>query len=412
MGEKTLTSILVKPAGADCNMACTYCFYREKEPLRPGLKKPRMNNDVLEEMIRQILTQSQKEISIGWQGGEPTLMGLPFFYKAVELEERYGGGKVIGNGLQTNGLLLDKKWSKLFTDYGFLIGLSIDGPEHIHDRYRRLRGGQGSWALVRDQARRMMDEGVAVNALTVVTDYASRFPEEIYGFLKELGFSYMQFIPCVEADPENPRRAAFFSADSAGYGTFLCRVFDLWLADFVGGRLTTSVRFFESLLYRYAGFPAPECTLLAECGSYGVVEHNGDFYPCDFFVEPRWKLGNIMEDPMVSLLNSPKQVEFGKRKASLPELCWDCLWLKSCRGGCVKDRVRDPRDQILNHFCQGFKHFFAHADPHFRRLVRERRMHQDVMGGTAFSEAGHAGRNKPCPCGSGLKYKRCCGRAG
>jgi len=361
-------------------------------------------------MIRQILSQPQTEISIGWQGGEPTLMGLPFFYQAVDFEERYGRGKKIGNGLQTNGLLLDEKWFKLFTDYGFLIGLSLDGPEHIHDRYRRLPGGKGSWALVRDQAQRMLDEGVAVNALSVVTDYSSRHPEEIYGFLKDLGLTYMQFIPCVETDPENPQQAAFFSASSAEYGNFLCRIFDLWLADFAGDRPTTSVRFFDSLLYLYAGFPAPECTLLAECGTYGVVEHNGDFYSCDFFVEPRWKLGNIMDEPMLSLLNSPKQGEFGKRKASLPEACGACPWTAKCRGGCMKDRIRDPRDKDLNHFCESFKIFFAHADPHFRRLAAQESASQDHLAGSTSSDGIKTGRNAPCPCGSGIKYKKCCGR--
>jgi uncharacterized protein len=369
-----------------------------------------MSEAVLEEMIRQLLSGPQKEVTIGWQGGEPTLMGLPFFYKAVEFEKRYGRGKTIGNGLQTNGLLLDEKWFKLFTDYGFLVGLSLDGPEHVHDRYRRHPGGRGSWALVRDQARRMLDYGVAVNALAVVTDYSVRYPDEIYGFLKGLGLAYMQFIPCVEADPENPRRAASFSADPSGYGAFLCRIFDLWLADFSGGRPATSVRFFESLLHTYAGLPAPECTLLPECGTYGVVEADGDFYSCDFFVEPRWKLGNILSEPMASLLNSPKQEEFGMRKANLPEACGGCPWKAKCRGGCVKDRIRDPRDGNRNHFCEGFKKFFSHADSRLRRLAAQGRAAQESKPGTGFAKHLQVGRNESCPCGSGRKFKKCCGR--
>jgi uncharacterized protein len=410
MAEKPLANVLVKPAGADCNLACTYCFYRAKEAAPRRTENSRMSVQVLEEMIRQILSGPEKEISIGWQGGEPTLMGLPFFYKAVEFQERYGRGKIIGNGLQTNGLLLDKKWFKLFTDYGFLVGLSLDGPEHIHDRYRRFAGGKGSWAQVGDQAKRMLDEGVAVNALAVVTDYSSLYPEEIYGFLKGLGFTYMQFIPCVETDPDNPQRAAFFSASPAEYGNFLCRVFDLWLADFSGGRPTTSIRFFESLLYLYAGFPAPECTLLAECGSYGVMEHNGDFYSCDFFVEPRWKLGNILSEPMTSLLNSPRQTEFGKRKAELPGACGDCPWKAKCRGGCVKDRIRDPRDKNLNHFCESFKMFFTHADPYLCRLAAQGKVAREALARVEPPEGIKTGRNEPCPCGSGRKYKKCCSR--
>lgn len=369
MDKKHLHSVLVKPAGADCNMACAYCFYRQKNALYPVRERHRMSEEVLEELIKQIMNQPEREISIGWQGGEPTLMGLPFFSKAVALEKRYGKGKVVGNGLQTNGLLLDKKWAKFFTEYNFLIGLSIDGTEHIHDHYRRMGGGIGSWTKVRDQAMMMLDEGVAVNALSVVTNYSARFPDEIYGFLKELGLTYMQFIPCVETDPDNFRQGASFSATSEQYGFFLSRIFDLWLADFVNGRPTTSIRYFESLMYAYAGISSPDCTLCAECGLYTVVEHSGDVYCCDFFVEPRWKLGNIMETGLISLLNSPRQRKFGKLKSELTETCRECEWLEKCRGGCVKDRIRDPRDGGLNHFCAGFKRFFPHADAHFRRLI-------------------------------------------
>ena len=369
-----------------------------------------MSEKVLETLIKQIMNQPEREVSIGWQGGEPTLMGLPFFSKAVDLEKRYGKGKVVGNGLQTNGLLLDKKWAKFFNEYSFLIGLSIDGPEYIHDRYRRMGGGKKSWAKVRDQAMMMLDEGVAVNALSVVTDYSARFPDEIYGFLKELGLTYIQFIPCVETDPDNPWQGASFSATSEQYGFFLSRIFDLWLADFVNGRPTTSIRYFESLMYSYAGLSSLDCTLCAECGSYTVVEHTGDVYSCDFFVEPRWKLGNIMDTGLISLFNSPRQREFGKLKSELTETCRECEWLEKCRGGCVKDRIRDPRDRGLNHFCAGFKRFFPHADAHFRRLIATRRSQQEAMEQAELSSQSKPGRNTSCPCGSGRKFKKCCGQ--
>jgi len=374
--RKPLRDILVKPAGPDCNMACGYCFYSGKCELFKQAETHRMNRDVLEEMIRQLMIQSGGEVSIGWQGGEPTLMGREFFEEAVMLEKRYGRGKVVGNGLQTNGILVDRAWARFFREYSFLVGLSIDGPEHVHDHYRQTRRGKGSWTRVRDSAKLMLDEGVSVNALTVVNDYSVRFPREIYEFHKGLGLTYMQFIPCVELSPENDGAIAPFSVSAEAYGEFLCTVFDLWRADFADELPTTSIRFFESLLFVYAGFPAPECTLAGECGPYVVVEHNGDVYSCDFFVEEPFRLGNVMEGRLDEMLNSAVQLRFGKRKADLAPSCRECQWLRLCRGGCVKDRVHNPHDPKANYLCRAFKHFFAHADGDMRRLVAEWRKRQ------------------------------------
>ncbi len=389
-------------------MACAYCFYSGKRSLFGGTKTHRMSEAVLDEMIRQLMDQSGAQVSIGWQGGEPTLMGVAFFEKAVECEKRYGHTKVVGNGLQTNGILIDGKWARLFAQYQFLIGLSIDGPEHVHDHYRRITGDRGSWSHVTDSARLMLDAGVSVNALTVVNDYSVRFPEEIYESHKGLGLTFMQFIPCVEIDPENPETAAPFSVSADEYGAFLCKIFDLWRRDFIDGVPTTSVRFFESLLFAYAGFPAPECTLDKECGSYVVVEHNGDVYSCDFFVEPRWRLGNITSDSLTAMLNSPRQIEFGKLKSDIDASCRECGYLSVCRGGCTKDRVHNPTDPRVNHLCDAYKIFFGHADDQIRQLVLEWRKKQETQEQARILR-GTAGRNDPCPCGSGLKYKKCCG---
>ncbi len=411
MIRKPLSNILIKPAGPDCGMACGYCFYSGKGALFPGAGIHRMSEDVLEETIRQLMAQPCGEVSLSWQGGEPTLMGSGFFKKAVELEERYGRGKTVGNGIQTGGILVDRDWARFFNEYKFLVGLSIDGPEHVHDRYRRTRAGGPTWARVCEAARLMTGEGAAVNALSVVNEYSVRFPEEIYGFLKGLGLSYMQFIPCVETDPADPSKAAPFSVSGGEFGRFLKVIFDLWCADFVDGAPTTSVRFFESLLFSYAGLPPSECTLMDECGSYLVVEHNGDVYACDFFVEPAWRLGNVMEGRLEQMLNSPAQNEFGRRKAVLPERCTECRWLARCRGGCPKDRLRDPRDGGLNHFCAAFSTFLEHADAEFTRLVADWRRKQEALERTRRALAsGAVERNAPCPCGSGLKYKKCCGR--
>jgi len=370
-GRKILSSILVKPAGPDCNLACGYCFYRDKARVFPGPAVHRMSDAVLEETIRQLLDQRTSEVSIGWQGGEPTLAGLDFFRKAVEFQKAFGRGKTVGNGLQTNGLLLDRDWARFLREYRFLVGLSLDGPAGLHDRFRLKAGGRPTWVETIDRAKLLLDEGVETNALTVVNAETVRHPAEIYGFLKDLGLVHMQFIPCVETDPGDPSTAAPFSSPGGAYGDFLIAVFDLWLADFRDGKPTTFVRFFDSLFYLYAGLEPPECTLLPECGSYLVVEHDGSVYACDFFVEEEWKLGNVLEGRLEHILNSARQTGFGRRKAELPAACLGCEWRALCRGGCPKDRVRDPRDRGLNHFCSGLQAFFAYADPEFKRLAAE-----------------------------------------
>jgi uncharacterized protein len=369
-----------------------------------------MSEDILEETVKQVLAQGESDVSFGWQGGEPTLMGLPFFQKAVQFQQRYGKGQSVGNGLQTNGLLIEKEWAGFLNEYKFLIGLSLDGPEHIHNRYRKMRDGKGSWTRVVDKAKLLLDNDVATNALIVVNDYSVDYPEEIYAFHKSIGLDHMQFIPCLEPDPKNPSRVAPFSAPADKYGRFLCRVFDLWLDDFDGMIATTSIRFFDSLFHIYVDFPPPECTLLKECGVYVVVEHNGDVYSCDFFVDPEWKLGNIKTNRLVDMLNSSTQNRFGKLKAGLPKECIQCPWLQTCRGGCTKDRMHNPSNTELNHFCDSYKMFFEHADKRFKELATEWKR-QQMLQQPFPSPQGQpdVGRNDPCPCGSGLKYKKCCG---
>jgi len=374
MKQKALHSILVKPAGPDCNMECAYCFYSGKRALFPAEKAPRMSDAVLEETIRQVLQQSSAHVSFAWQGGEPTLMGLPFFQKAVNWQKRFGfgtGGKSVGNGLQTNGLTIDDRWVRFLLENEFLVGISLDGPEHVHDHYRRCLGGGGSWSRVVKSARRLLEAGVAVNAVMVVSDYSARFAEEMYAFQKELGLHYMQFIPCLETDAINSAAAAPFSVSAEAYGDCLCRVFDLWFADFTRAGPLTSIRFFDSLFHSYVGLEPPECTLLEECGNYVVVEHTGDVYSCDFFVEPATKLGNIMESSITAMLNSEAQVSFGRRKSVLPDECARCRWLCHCRCGCLKDRIHNPADPTRNFFCAAFRKFFAHADERLRRLAEE-----------------------------------------
>jgi uncharacterized protein len=410
--KKLLNGLLIKPAGSGCNMACDYCFYSGKKSLYPDAGKHRMDDAVLKEMIRQMMLHGESEVSFCWQGGEPTLMGIDFFGRAVDYQMQCGRGKTVGNAIQTNGVLIDRKWADFLFNHRFLTGISIDGPQHVHDRYRRTAGGGTSWEKTRDAATRLLDRGVSVNALSVVNDYSARYPDEIYGFLKEAGLSYMQFIPCVETDPAAPDRAAPYSVSSDDYGRFLCRIFDLWRADFPeAGRPATSIRFFESLLFAYAGIVPPDCSMMEECGVYLVVEHNGDVYSCDFFVTPENRLGNVMNGRLDSMLNSAAQKHFGRQKKSLPPECRNCAYLTLCRGGCPKDRIRDPSDDGMNHFCAAYKMFFNHAGPELQHIVAVYREKQK-SGGTIVRESSErVGRNQPCPCGSGRKHKKCCGAA-
>ncbi|MBU4446571.1 MAG: anaerobic sulfatase maturase [Candidatus Marinimicrobia bacterium] len=366
--KKPLSNILIKPAGPDCNLACDYCFYLDKTGLFQKKSKYRMSVEVLRELMRQLLQQGTQQISVAWQGGEPTLMGVDFFRKAVEFQNQYAAGKMVGNSLQTNGLLIDDRWTSFLREHNSLVGLSIDGPQHIHDHYRKDRGGRGSWEKVVAAATLMLENGVEVNALSTVNTYSVNYPDEIYDYLKALGFRFMQFIPIVETS-EDDGGVAPYSVAPRDYGDFLIRLFDRWLADFKYGEPTTSIRYFESLFYRYVNMQPPDCTLMERCGPYVVVEYNGDVYACDFFVEPAWRLGNIMENRLIDLLNSPRQQEFGNQKAELPKKCRNCPWSSFCFGGCPKDRIRDKRTKGLNYFCESVIIFLEYADLRFRRLA-------------------------------------------
>jgi len=367
---KPLSNVLIKPAGPDCNLACDYCFYLGKASLFPKEAKHRMSEDILRELMRQLAEQGTRQISVAWQGGEPTLMGVGFYQKVVDFQDQFKSGKMIGNSLQTNGLLIDDSWVSFLRENNFLVGLSIDGPQHIHDYYRKDRGGNGSWERVATTASIMLGNGVAVNAITTVNAYSVRYPDEIYDYLKTVGFRYLQFIPIVESF-ENDRGIKSFSVRPKEYGRFLIRLFDRWQEDFQNGEPTMSIRFFESLFFRYVDMQPPDCTLMKCCGPYVVVEHTGDVYSCDFFVEPAWKLGNITENRLIDMLNSPRQQTFGNQKAELPKKCLKCPWLSFCFGGCPKDRFRDSRTRGLNYFCEAIIMFQEYADPHFRRLAKE-----------------------------------------
>jgi uncharacterized protein len=368
--EKPLDFLLVKPAGPDCNLACTYCFYSCKAEYFGSGTRHRMSDAVLETMMRKALGRPRASMGFGWQGGEPTLAGLDFFKKAIELQKIHGRGMRVSNALQTNGMLIDDEWIAFLREYSFLVGLSLDGPQHVHDHYRLNHGQVGSHAKVEQAARAMLAGGVAVNAISVVSDYSSAHAAETYSYLKGLGFEYLQFIPCVEADAANPRQAAPFSVTAEQYGEFLCTIFDLWEADWKNGRPTVSVRMMDTVLGMYLGGESAECPFRHTCGDYLVVEHTGEIYSCDFFVEDAWRLGSLSDDvPLQAMLNGKRQQLFSTMKSRLPDACKRCAYLHLCHGGCTKDRIRDPRDKRLNHFCAAYKRFFGYTAERFQRLA-------------------------------------------
>ena len=366
--RKPLNSLLIKPAGPDCNLDCKYCFYLDRAQLFEA-GQHRMNDKVLSALIQQSLEQSTGQMNYAWQGGEPTLMGLDFYKTVVELQRRHGRGKLVANAIQTNGILLDREWVEFFRKHGWLVGISLDGPAHIHNRYRKNVGGGDSHELTERGARLLLANHVAVNALSVVNAYSIRYPEAIYEYLKRLGFVYMQFIPCVEVDKESGQ-VTDYSISAEAYGEFLIRLFEVWREDFQNDQPSTSIRYFDSVLNTYMGHHPGDCTLLAECGEYLVVEHDGSVYSCDFYVNEEHLLGRLPDDELAPMLNGPIQQDFGARKARLPGECLECQWRQHCQGGCPKDRHDQGSGARLNVLCEGWKQFFAHTDGFWQELAR------------------------------------------
>ena len=350
-------SVLVKPAGPDCNLRCTYCFYRQKTGMFPGVKEHRMKDSTLENLVAQAMEVGLDLAMFSWQGGEPTLMGLDFFKKVVELQSRHmQPDQIVTNALQTNGILLDRRWAEFLREHNFLVGVSIDGPAGIHDHYRRDEKKDGSHARVAQNLRMLVEEGVEVNTLTLVNERNAREPERVYDFLLKTGVKHFQFIPCVEPGPNG--EPAFYSVTADVYGDFLVKLFDRWM----DSSMDISVRDFDDLMAMYQGQPPNTCILQPRCGGYFLIEHTGDVFPCDFFVLPRWKLGNLNETSLAELRHSPKLAEFGEQKAMLSEQCQACPWLTFCYGGCLKHRTAlgGPVDEPT-YYCESYRKLYEHS---------------------------------------------------
>ena len=429
--------IIAKPIGPICNLDCKYCFYLEKEKLYPERSAKQgwaASDAVLANYIRQYIeAQPLNTVNFTWQGGEPTLLGVEFFEKVLRYEEQYAGGKRIENSFQTNGVLLDDRWGEFLAANHFLVGLSIDGPRHLHDKYRVDRGGAPSFDKVVRGLEYLRKHGVEFNTLTVVQRDNSKHPVEVYRFLKEIGSGFIQFIPIVERiassasedglvlispDSTAEAKVSEWSVDSRQYGSFLCAVFDEWVRNDVG---RVFVQSFDVALEVWTGAPASLCVFSPTCGDAMAMEHNGDVYSCDHYVYPRNRLGNVLEASLVDMVESAQQRAFGEEKfTALPAYCRSCDYLQACYGECPKHRfIRTPDGEPgLNYLCAGYKKFFAHIDPYMSFMAAElanERPPANVMAWARLrdsrSEPTKIGRNEPCACGSGRKYKRCCGAA-
>ncbi len=428
--------VMAKASGAICNLDCTYCYYLEKEKLYPDRGSAwRMGDETLELYVRQYIeAQDGPEVDFAWQGGEPTLMGLEFYQKAVALQERHADGKTIHNSLQTNGTLLDDAWGAFLAEHDFLVGISIDGPGPIHDHYRVDKGGKPSFERVMRGLEILKRHGAEFNTLTTVHAHNEGSPLEVYRFLKEIGSRYMQFIPIVErvARSRAPEELelvppAFqdealvskWSVSPAAFGRFLCSIFDEWVRQDVG---EVFVQMFDVAVGAWLGLDSSLCIFSETCGDALIIEHNGDLYSCDHFVYPEHNLGNVRERSIREMVDSPEQRRFGNAKRdTLPRMCRECPVRFACNGGCPKHRfARTPDgERGLNYLCPAYKAFFEHVDAPMRVMAAELTRGRPAVGvmnwmrhQDAIGQMRSAKRNEVCPCGSGKKYKHCHGRSG
>ncbi len=433
--------IMAKPSGAICNLDCTYCFFLSKEMLYPD-DRFRMADDLLETYIRQMIeSQQMDEVTIAWQGGEPTLMGVEFFRRSVEYAHRYlPDGKTLQFTMQTNGTLLDDAWCELLAEHDFLVGLSMDGPPEMHDAFRVDKKGRPTSARVLEAVDLLRRHEVDFNILCTVHAANGDHPLEVYRYFRdEIGAAFMQFIPIVERATETTlaeanrgwssgRRGRPLyinqgslvterSVEPLQWGKFLSDIFDEWVRNDIGD---VFIQYFDAALASWLGSSPAMCVFKETCGTALALEHNGDLYSCDHFVEPDHLLGNIRETHMVELVSSAQQRKFGNDKRdTLPQFCLDCDVRFACQGECPKNRfmLSPDGDPGLNYLCAGYKHFFHHIDHPMRLmadLLRQGGAAPDVVEILEAEEKARyadVGRNDVCPCGSGRKFKLCHGAA-
>ncbi len=414
---------MAKPNGALCNLNCKYCFYTPKKELYPDIKMG-MSDEVLESYTRQYINATHiPEITFSWQGGEPTLIGIEFFKKAVKYQEKYKKpGMQINNNIQTNGILLDDEWCQFFRENNFLVGISIDGPKEFHDAYRKDKEGNPSFDKVMQAIRLMQNHGVDFNILATVNRLNADHPLEVYKFFKEeIGAQFIQFIPIVEFDSSDGNiDVSSESVLPEQYGDFLIAIFDEWVKNDVGN---VYVQIFDAALASWVDYPPSVCLFAPTCGTAMIIEHNGDLYSCDHFVDSEHLLGNIMETTLEELVSSSQQLHFGLDKTDkLPKKCVQCDYKFACWGACPKHRfLKDETgEEGLNYLCQGYKKFFSHINWPMQimaSIFNQGRAPAEIMtildgkNSNLKDAFPNIGRNDHCPCGSGLKFKKCHGKS-
>lgn len=351
-------SLLIKPVSAHCNMQCSYCFYRRLgDPYRSEVMHI-MDDQTLETMIAGYMQSAGRCVSFGWQGGEPLLAGIDFFKMAVAYQQHYNkSGQQVSNNLQTNGTLINDEWAALFGRHNFFIGLSLDGPEEYHNHHRHALNGVNSFHKAMQGIQTLRRHRVEFSILTVVNDVTVKKPEEIYQFFLYHELHRLQFIPCVEAD-RNGRDRKDFSVGAKDYGDFLCTLFDVW---YNNGQPVASIRLFDNILAIYMGMEPEICSLEDQCGGYVVIEYNGDVYPCDFFVEEQWLLGNLFDAPISEISTNPKMLTFNSRKIRKDGSCSSCEWNFICHFGCQHYRTHNGE----NYLCEAYKQFFTYTRQRF-----------------------------------------------
>ena len=377
--------VMLKPAGAHCNLACKYCYYLEKNKLYPTAQRHLMSDEMLEQFTREYIeAQTMSQVLFTWHGGEPLLRSIDFYRKALSLQQKYAGGRHIDNVIQTNGTLLTDEWCEFFAQNHWLVGISIDGQQPDHDHYRLTAAGKPSWKKVMQGIKLLKKHGVEWNAMAVVNAYNVNHPMEFYRFFKENGCQFLQFTPIVErltrhedgrtlaslADKnEIPLSEASVTPEQWGY--FLCAIFDEWVRKDVG---KIFVEIFDCTLANWMGISPGICAYSKECGHAGVMEHNGDVYSCDHFVFPEYKLGNIRDHSLIDMLYGEQQQEFSRLKhSSLPRQCKECDMEFACHGECPKNRFMKDKygDSGLNYLCLGYYHYYQHVAPYMDYMKQE-----------------------------------------
>ncbi len=407
--------VFAKPAGSLCNLDCHYCYYIKKGRLYPKGESFRMPDDILEEYILQHINASPGSvINFSWHGGEPTILGLDYFRKIVDLQRKHQSpNQRITNGIQTNGTLLDEDWCHFLATEGFSIGLSMDGLQEMHDIYRVTKGQNPTHKQAMHGYKLLRQHRIPCSILCVVHSQNAQYPTEVYRFFKELNAQYMEFLPLVEPQPDEATGVSQRTVSAKALGNFLCTIFDEWKSQDIE---RVKVQIFEEVARTAFGQEHALCIFRKTCGDVPVIEHNGDFFSCDHFVDTEHRLGNIQEIPVGDLLESSAQRAFGQAKFdTLPRYCQTCEVREFCHGGCPKDRILQTPDGEagLNYLCEGYKRFFIHCRPFVTELSalwrRQSLERQIPLAQAKVAQASpKTGRNDPCPCGSGKKYKKCC----